>query len=210
MTQLAHIHVSSEKFEEKKCRIWGELGGFVTNIFCVWEEAKKCWNFARHHFNHFLAPPFYRKLKSVSSPANTPLNKDRKSKLPYSLRIDSFQLLKQFLGLAKSSIFLAPQGNRNIFIHPSEKSFLDIETFYCCNSFSLLFISSPIWINITQENATCKSSFFFYFTFFVRLRNGVDFAISRLLDYFYCFIACEKKRKWKFLHKRSRCWSDVA
>lgn len=134
----------------------------------------------------------------MSSPTNTPLNTDRKSKLPYSLCIDSFQLLKQFLGLAKSSIFLAPQGNRNIFIHPSEKSFLDIETFYCCNSFSLLFISSPIWINITQENATCKSSFYFYFTFFVRLRNGVDFAISRLLDYFYCFIACEKKENENF------------
>lgn len=74
----------------------------------------------------------------------------------------------------------------------------------CCNSFTFAFLSTAIaiWINITQENATCEKLFssLLFCTFFVRLRNEVDFAISRLFGLLLLFYCVWKKRKWKFLH----------
>lgn len=57
----------------------------------------------------------------------------------------------------------------------------------------------------TTAEKTCKSStlFFLYILHFCFLhveKLKRYFAILAVLDYFYCFIACEKKRKWKFLH----------
>jgi hypothetical protein len=77
----------------------------------------------------------------------------------------------------------------------------------------LLFFGKANLNKYYTRKSDLQKHFFLFYIFFVRLRNGVGetFATSRLLDYFYCFIACEKKENENFFTESSVVLSaDVA
>lgn len=100
-----------------------------------------------------------------------------------------------------------PSRRSRHFIYLKEKS----QFFLQFSAQLLLSFATPIWINITQENATCKSSFsLLFYIFSVRLRNWVGFCNFSTFGLLFIVLLRVKKKKMKISSQREKSfWTPM-
>ena len=100
------------------------------------------------------------------------------------------------------------KANLNIFIHFSMKNLFTVQAFIVAHFFNFCFSFFFLFVDLnkyyTRKTRDLQKLFFSTLHFGSLKKWSRRFAISRLLDYFYCFIACEKKENWKFLHNEKK------